>query len=73
MADGLLLTNRLLGMTREQVVALLGPPPATNYFSEWDLVYQLGLQRSFIAIDSEWLVIRLGSNGRVQEARIVVD
>jgi hypothetical protein len=72
-ADGLLLTNRLSGMSRSQVIGLLGPTPPTDTFSDWDLAYRLGLQRGIIPIDSEWLVIRLDAQGIVREAKIVPD
>jgi hypothetical protein len=41
-------------------VALLGEPPKTEYFKEFDLVYYLGPERGFMGIDSEWLVLKLG-------------
>ncbi len=52
---------------------MLGEPPPPEYFRDWDMVYRLGMERGFISIDSEWLVIRLGTNGRVTESRIVHD
>ena len=42
MVDDLLHRHRLRGMTREEVVSLLGTPPETNYFPDYDLVYSLG-------------------------------
>lgn len=73
MADRLLSDGVLVGRTRAEVVAMLGEPPPTGYFAEWDLVYWLGPERGYISIDSEWLVARLGSDGRVTEARLVRD
>jgi len=73
MADRLLADEALIGLTKSQVVAMLGDPPATGYFRNWDLVYHLGDERSYISIDSEWLVARLGPDGRVVEARIFTD
>ena len=73
MADRLLADGVLIGRTRAEVVALLGEPPPTGYFAEWDLVYWLGPERGFISIDSEWLVARFGSDGRITEARLVRD
>jgi hypothetical protein len=72
-ADWLVLTNRLIGHRREDVVTLLGEPPQTEYFREWDMVYLLGAERGFISIDSEWLVLRLNDRRVVLEARIVGD
>jgi len=73
LADRLIATRALLGKTRAEVIAMLGEPPATGYFSEWDLVYWLGDERAWISIDSEWLVIRFSSDGVVVANRIVHD
>jgi hypothetical protein len=72
-ADGFVLTGRLLGRSREQLITLLGAPPQTNKFSDWEMVYPLGAERGFMSIDSEWLVIRLNASGKAVEARIVRD
>ena len=73
MADGLLQSGKLLGKTSSEIDALLGPATVSDYFREFDLVYWLGAERSFMGIDSEWLVIKFASDGRVGEARIVTD
>lgn len=73
MVDSLIGSGRLDGLTRSQVLDLLGPPSTDGYFREWDLVYRLGDERGLFAIDSEWLVIRIGSGGRVSEYRIERD
>ena len=73
MADRLLARRILIGLPRPQVIAMLGEPRDTEYFRQWDMVYLLGDERGFISIDSEWLVLRLGSNGKVIEARLVRD
>ena len=73
MADWLVLTNTLIGNTRAQVVEKLGEPPQTNYFPDWSLVYNLGAERGFMSIDSEWLVVHIGRDGKVTEAQIVRD
>jgi outer membrane protein assembly factor BamE (lipoprotein component of BamABCDE complex) len=73
MVDDLLRKRPLYGMTRPQVQALLGVPPATDYFETYDLVYWLGPERGMISIDSEWLVIKLDTGGRVSDAHLVTD
>jgi hypothetical protein len=73
MADWLIFSHSLIGNTRAQVVEKLGEPPPTEYFRDWSLVYNLGAERGFMSIDSEWLVVRLGADGKVQQARIVRD
>lgn len=73
MADGLKIGGGLAGKSRAEVVAQLGEPPATSYFSEYDLVYQLGRDRTLFGIDSEWLAIRLGADGKVSEVQVLQD
>ena len=73
MMDDLLRRHSFRGMTREQVTAIVGKPDKTEYFKEWDLVYWLGPERGFISIDSEWLVLRLDSQKKVTDLRIVRD
>ena len=73
MADDVVARELLDGLTRTEVTALLGQPPDTEYFHDWDMVYRLGMERSFFSIDSEWLVVRFGEDGRVSEYRMVTD
>src|SRR5258708_4993529 len=73
MADDLVDNNKLLGLTRQEVVARLGQPPKTEYFKEFDMVYYLGPERGFISIDSEWLVLKIGPDSRVVRATIARD
>jgi len=73
MVDDLLTRHQLQGMTRGKIVELLGDPEDTPYFKDWDLVYWLGPERGFFSIDSEWLVMRLDTQGRVSEYRLVTD
>lgn len=73
MVDDLVKRNPLKGMGRAEVLKLLGEPDKTVYFKEWDLVYWLGPERSFLPIDSEWLVIRLNKENLVKEYAVVTD
>lgn len=73
MVEALLLTNDPVGMTRPQVEALLGPPTTTDYHANWDAVYYLGPERNLFSIDSEWLVLRFGPDGRVVERDVLPD
>jgi len=70
MADDLVRNHKLKGLTKVEVVTLLGQPPQTPYFKAYDLVYYLGPERGFMSIDSEWLIVKLGADGRVAEAKI---
>jgi len=73
MADDLVASGALRGLRRDAVINLLGPPTKTDKWKNWDLVYWLGAERSYVSIDSEWLVLRLGADGRVRDVRIVKD
>ena len=74
MVDWLFWTKRLDGLTRPQVLALLGPAYGGDYFREpGNLVYWLGPERGIFRIDSEWLIIRFGKNGRVSAYELARD
>lgn len=72
MVDDLLKKYNLVGMPKTKLNDLLGTPPKTGYFSNYDYVYWLGPERGFISIDAEWLAIKF-EDDRVIEARIVRD
>jgi hypothetical protein len=73
MVDDFLAKYPPVGLSRSEVTELLGEPDETNYFSEYDLVYFLGMERSYMAIDSEWLVMKLNAEGRVVTAETATD
>jgi hypothetical protein len=73
MADELVRQRALHGKTRQEVLEMLGDPTDTGYFADYDAVYWLGPQRGFLAMDSEWLVIRFDESGHVTEAAIKTD
>ena len=63
MVDDLLKRYKLIGMTRAQVVDLLGPPsPIESNQSDSVYIYYLGPERGFISIDDEWLDIKFGGD-----------
>lgn len=72
MVDDLLRRHRLVGMQRAQLEQLLGVPPSTESFREYDYVYWLGPERGAFSIDSEWLVVRC-QQGVVVSAEVVTD
>ena len=83
MVDDLLHHHRLRGMSREEVVSLLGMPSEVNYFRNYDVVYRLGSGRGHFGLNSGqpflihtiafewWLAIKFGRNGRVSEAALL--
>ena len=72
MVGDLLSKHQLIGMTKTNVDELLGVPPQTNYFKDFDYVYWLGPERSAIGVDSEWLGIKF-DNGTVIKTEILRD
>ena len=71
--DDLLENYSLVGMTEEEVLALLGQPSDETPFTEQNtLYYYLGDERGLISIDSEWLVITM-EDGVVSSADITTD
>jgi hypothetical protein len=73
MVDDLIATVPLVGLEKDFVAELLGGGDNTSYWKEWDAVYWLGPERNRLRIDSEWLVLKFGADGRVTEYRIVTD
>lgn len=72
MVDDLLKTHSLVGKSRTEIEALLGPPTEDSPRGNFDLIYWLGPERGFIQIDSEWLLIRF-ENDRVIEVKVRTD
>ncbi len=73
MADQLVKNKTLIGLSKSEVLNLLGDPGSHGYFKKFDLVYWLGPERSFISIDSEWLAILIDENDITTDAIIVND
>ena len=73
MVDDLIRSRRLDHLGRTELEQLLGKPPATGYFKEYDFVYWLGPERGPFSVDSEWLVVKLDSNGVVEKYGVVHD
>jgi hypothetical protein len=80
MVEGLMASGRLLGMTKSQVVDLLGPPDQkTDFignrqrFIEATFTYHMGPERGFIRIDSEALVLEFDVDDKVGRQYIYRD
>jgi hypothetical protein len=56
MIDDLLANHPLVGMTRDEVVTLLGPFHDEPDYPGWDNCYYLGPERG-LGVDFEWLVL----------------
>ena len=70
MVDDLMAGRCLLGMTKSQVIELLGPPDRLYHFS---FEYYLGPERGFIRIDSEALVVDFDLKAKASRMRIYRD
>ncbi|WP_071458476.1 hypothetical protein [Bacillus massilinigeriensis] len=74
MVDHLLAEENLKGMTKAEIVDLLGKVEENAYYKEPNnIVYYLGPERGFIRIDSEWLVIWLDDKEKVTDYEISRD
>ncbi len=77
MVDDLMSSGKLDGLTESQVVQLLGPPQDQSFpfgARAADIHYYLGRERGFMAgIDSEWLFITFGDDGRVNRYWLYTD
>jgi len=69
MHKDLIAKYKLIGMTREEIIELLGPSSDLTSFKEWDFNYILGPDPG-MGIDPVWLVIKL-QNNRVAKYRII--
>ncbi|MFT7537372.1 MAG: hypothetical protein ACI85K_003330 [Hyphomicrobiaceae bacterium] len=49
------------------------PEPNEPTLGDWDLVYDLGPARGFLALGRDFLVIRIGSSGSAAVSRIMTD
>ena len=75
MIDDLLRRYKFTGWTRQQLIALLGPPTTkASGFDQWDIVYVLGLERSgSLSLDDEALGFKFDSADRVSNYGLSVN
>ena len=71
MVDDLLDRHELRGMTREQVIGLIGAPDSVRDLTDFDMVYWLGPQRGLIGTDSEYLVMKLDKSKHVTSVELI--
>jgi outer membrane protein assembly factor BamE (lipoprotein component of BamABCDE complex) len=72
LTDDLIGCGQLVGLSRDQVIALLGQPDfQSNYKGRTFLDYDIGPERdSFFQIDSEVLSVEIGASGLFARAEI---
>jgi hypothetical protein len=64
MLTDLMKRHHLIGMRRAEIDALMGPPTITDKFRQYDYVYWLGPDDTYMPIDSTWLCLKF-ENGTV--------
>jgi hypothetical protein len=62
----------IVGMTKDEVIQLLGKPQRVNRFSDADFSYFLGPESGWFGIDAEWLTLDL-KNDKVVQVRLTTD
>jgi hypothetical protein len=70
MIDDLLSKYKLQGMSRAEIVGLLGESDDKTGWGDWNMVYCLGPERSWISLDQEWLLLRLDKEQKVTEFEV---
>jgi hypothetical protein len=77
MVKDLLKRHPLIGLTRDQVTALLGEPDYLHpeIFPTWEMVYWLGPddRGAWGHLDSKWLLIHRGDDGKVSRCQTATD
>ncbi len=73
MCRDLIKIGAMIGKTREEIQVLLGEPDNFPFKDPWQFNYWLGPQRGMMKMDSAWLGIRFGKDGRAIEARMLQD
>lgn len=73
MVDDLIGSGELDGLSRDQVVALLGPPELGETDEGNQYIYWLGPERGYLRIDSEWIAIDFGDDGKVKGYELMRD
>ena len=72
-AERLVTSGRLSGMTRLEVIALLGEPSGTEKFKDHGVVYVLGPEYGFVSVDHHWLLVDFDLAGKVSNVVVVSD
>ena len=73
MADDLIERKKLDGLTRARVRKMLGEPTDAARFQPGAFAYRLGLERTYMPVDFEWLVICFDDQGKVSRYWIATD
>jgi outer membrane protein assembly factor BamE (lipoprotein component of BamABCDE complex) len=73
MIGELLKRHKLVGISKDKIMDLLGEPDAINDFGDWDFAYRLGIENGLFPIDRQWLVIDIDMYGEAERVGIITD
>lgn len=76
LVDDLVDSRLLHGLRRDEVLELLGPPADPGFpfgARSADLHWEVGPERGWMSVDSEWLFVTFGDDGRVDRSWLYVD
>jgi hypothetical protein len=73
MIGELLKRHKLVGISKDKIMDLLGEPDAINDFRDWDFAYCLGVENGLFPIDNQWLVIDFDIYGNAERIEIITD
>ena len=73
LADRLIECGTLAGRRRAELNRMLGAPDGGIAHGENASTWTTGVERSYIHIDHEHLLVRFGADGRATSARLVTD
>ncbi|MCB9849596.1 MAG: hypothetical protein H6817_02705 [Phycisphaerales bacterium] len=72
MLDDLLKRQPLIGMSAQDIEALLGSPDRRGLYEDTNTAYFLGPERGFIRMgDAAWLVLRFDESSQVERLEVV--
>jgi hypothetical protein len=73
LADGLIECDTLVGKRRAEVMRMLGEPAVAHVDGEEAASWVTGVERGYINIDNEHLIVRFHPDGRAASAELVTD
>lgn len=73
MHDDLLNREILQGKTIDDVYELLGCKSPPDHCDATSITYYMGPQHNSVPVDSDWLLVEFGADGKFFRARVVND
>ncbi len=76
MIDDMINTKIIDGLSKQEIIELLGEPlDNVGYFKQlnYDMIYNLGMERNPLGVDNEWLLIWLDDGQIVSKYELRTD